>query len=580
MQKGRANMVNLKQKPFYLTDDQIKWVQDTIASMTIEEKIGQLFINLTLRRDPEYLSDLLNTYHIGGTRWQGGTLEEIYEQNRFFQENSKIPLLIAANCESGGNGAVREGTLVATSAAAGACQTPEIAGEVGRIGGIEAKAIGCNWTFAPVSDVLLNWRNTIVNTRSFGDDPDAIIARCKAYMAGMRQSGIACCTKHFPGDGSEERDQHLLLGCNDLSCEQWDATFGKVYRALIDEGIESFMIGHICQPAYSRRLRPGIRDEQIMPATLAPELLNDLLRERLGFNGLILTDASHMGGMTAAAPRSFQVPGAIAAGCDMYLFFNDPQEDFHYMMDGYKSGLITEERLSDALHRILGLKAKLGLNKREFPAREGLSVVGCASHRAATQRSADESITLVKDTQRILPVDVSKRKRVALFFIQSAASGFPGAGADQSKQIMIEELERAGFAVTANADPRDASRGEGSPYRALLATKKNEQFKKDYDLALMVINMKGYAQENNVRLRYNASHSGDIPWYAQEVPTIGISLNYTNHLIDVPMLKTFINGYSDDRVYIRAIIEKIVGKSQFKGQYNELVWCGRWETRL
>ena len=125
------------------------------------------------------------------------------------------------------------------------------------------------------------------------------------------------------------------MGVNTMECDEWDSTFGHVYKEMIDSGIQSIMAGHIALPEYSRKLRPGIKDEDIMPATLAPELITDLLRGKLGFNGLVLTDASHMAGMTAAMPRSQQVPGAIAAGCDMFLFFNDIEEDFGYMMDGY-----------------------------------------------------------------------------------------------------------------------------------------------------------------------------------------------------------------------------------------------------
>lgn len=142
----------------------------------------------------------------------GGTLEEVYEQNRYYQECSKIPLLIAANCETGGNGAVGEGTIVATNAACGACATAEGAYDMGYVSGIEAAALDVNWNFAPVSDLFLNWRNTIVNTRCFSNDPDINIEMCKAYIRGVHNQKIACCTKHFPGDGSEEPGSASVVG--------------------------------------------------------------------------------------------------------------------------------------------------------------------------------------------------------------------------------------------------------------------------------------------------------------------------------------------------------------------------------
>lgn len=233
----------------------------------------------------------------------------------------------------------------------------KVAYNVGYVSGKEASAIGCNWVFNPIADILYNWRNTIINTRAYGTNPDDVIKYTSSYIKGLRQSNIASCAKHFPGDGVEERDQHLLLGVNDLSTEAWDASFGRVYKHLIDEGVMSIMVGHIALPEYQKKLVPGITYEEIMPATLAPELLTGLLRGKLGFNGLLVTDASHMIGMAAAMKRKDYVPLSIAAGCDMFLFFNDPDEDFGYMMDGYKNGVITEERMNDALQRILGLKA-------------------------------------------------------------------------------------------------------------------------------------------------------------------------------------------------------------------------------
>ena len=573
-------MVDLKAKPFYLNDEQIAWVENTIESMTLEEKIGQLFIFLNWDRRPGKAKELCEKYHIGGLRWQGGTLEEIWEQNYEFQKYSKVPMLIAANCEAGCAKVLKEGTLVAPPAACGASPTTETAYRMAKVGGTEAASIGCNWTFAPVSDVVLNWRNTIVNTRAFGDDPDTIIECCKAYMRGMKEVGIACCTKHFPGDGTEERDQHLVLGCNDLSVEEWDATFGKVYRALFEEGIESVMVGHICLPAYQRKYNPDLKDDEIMPATLDKHLLTDLLRGELGFNGLVLTDASHMAGLACAAPRSVQVPGAIAAGCDMFLYFNDPDEDFGYMMDGYKNGIITKERLSDALHRILGLKAKVGLHKLQFPPKEGISVVGCKEHLDAAKLSADETITLVKDTQHLLPIDPKVKKRVKLYFVETAPISYLD-GTDKTKQIVIEELEAAGFEVTAHTDYYEMEAERPDPLNRLriIKTEPVEEFKKKYDVVMMFVHMVGYAQENNVRVRWSAAHSSELPWFVHEVPSLCVSLSYTNHMYDLPMFKTFINAYAHTRQYIRSAIEKITGKSAFTGKANDLVWCGRWDTK-
>jgi len=572
-------MVDLRKAPFCLNDEQLSWVEDTLAGMTLEEKIGQLFICLNYEHDEAHYRRMVERFHVGGIRWQGGTLREQYEQNRYYQTHSRVPVLIAANLESGGDKSIAGGTLLAPGPAMGAAG-PRTARLMAEKAAEEAAAIGVNWTFAPITDVLYNWRNTVVNNRAFGCDPDDIIADSIAYMEGAHSQGLACCCKHFPGDGVEERDQHLLMGCNDLSVEEWERSFGKVYRAVFQAGVEAVMVGHICMPAWSKKLRPGMTDDEIMPATLAPELLQDLLRDRLGFNGLVLTDASHMVGMTSSAPRRLQVPGAIAAGCDMFLFFGDPEEDFRYMMEGYQSGLITGERLSDALRRILGLKAKLNLHHYVFPSEEGLKTVGCEDHHRAAAACADAAVTLVKDTQGLLPIDPARKKRAMLYYVQSAPVSM-GDGADPAKRIVAEELERAGFTVDVHQDYYEMELEKVDPVnkRRIMHAPPVEEFKAKYDVVFLFIHMKGYAQENNVRLRWSAAHTGETPWYVHEVPTVGVSLNYTNHLYDVPMLKTFVNAYAPTREYIRSAIEKITGKSEFKGKANELVWCGRWDTR-
>ena len=283
-------LVDLKAKPFYLSDEDIKWVEDTIAGMTTEEKIGQLFIGHFHDMNLEHASEIFEKYHVGGARYKDAntTKKEVYDFLKHLQTESKLPLLIAANCDNGGDGCCGDGTYVATAAAVEASGSEKVAYNVGYVSGREEEAVGVNWNFDPCSDILFNWRNTIVNTRAYGKDADIVIKYTTQYIKGLRQSNIASCIKHFPGDGTEERDQHLLLGVNELSVKEWDASFGKVYKALIEDGVMSIMAGHIALPEYQKKLVPGLKDEDVLPATLAPELITGLLREQLGFNGLVV----------------------------------------------------------------------------------------------------------------------------------------------------------------------------------------------------------------------------------------------------------------------------------------------------
>lgn len=580
-------MVDLKAKPFYLTDGDIQWVEETLASMTPEEKIGQLFIMLDRKKDPEDEKNLIQNYHLGGCRYENENAERIYEQNRYYQECAKIPLLIACNCESGGNGACSDGTYVATAAACGASGDDKIAEDVGYVSGVEAAAVGVNWNFAPICDIKFNWRNTVVNTRAYSSQTEKVIENSLAYIRGMRRSGLAVSAKHFPGDGVEELDQHLVMGTNNLSCEEWAGTFGKVYQTLIDEGeIDAVMAGHIALPSYERKYNPEVRDDEILPATLSPVLIQNLLRGELGFNGVIVTDASHMAGMTGAMPRSRQVPGAIAAGCDMFLFFNDIDEDFGYMMEGYRSGIITEERLNEAVTRILGLKAKLKLHEKKqngtlIPPKDGLKVVHCAEHAALADAAAKRTITLVKDTKHQLPIAPETHKR-AYVIVVSNPPIFRGNKEDPVKDMIRSKMEAYGYEVTMHRSYYDLVLEEGISKETLLKSVligSVEEFKAKYDAVFLFINMSGYAQANNVRLEWSVKHSTEIPWYVQEVPTVVISLNYTNHLIDVPMAKTFINAYAPTEPVIDHLLKKIAGEEPFEGQYEESVFCGRWDAR-
>lgn len=569
-------MVNLREKPYYLDDEQIQWMEDTIAGMSDEEKIGQLFVNMVANaeeRKPENIKKILDTYHPGAIRYHNAPKEELWDMADCLQRTTKIPLLIASNCEAGGNGGTLGGTPIANGAAMAAMDSEDAVYKVAEVSAREAAAVGCNWNFAPIVDLTYNWRNTIVQLRAFNNDPDDVIRYAKSFFKGMKTQNIATCMKHFPGDGTEENDQHLIMGVNDLDCETWDQTFGRVYKELIDEGVMTIMAGHIALPAYSRKLRPGIKDEEIRPATLAPELITDLLKGQLGFNGLVVTDASHMIGMFGATiPRSQQVPQAIAAGCDMYLFFNDRDEDFGYMMEGYRNGTITEERLSDALHRILGVKAALNLHKLQKEGKltapkENLKVVGCKEHHEVSREMADRYVTLVKDRLNYLPMKPESYKRIKLVYIGSEATVIAGTKFESNDKNIIadivSQLEEAGFEVDAEVA---AKKG------------KMEEFKKNYDCVLLILNVQGFAQFNTMRIKWD--EPAKQPWYMSELPTFVVSLSNTNNLIDVPMARCYINAYMDHHESFAAVLEKMMGKSEFKGRYNDNVFCGRWETRF
>ncbi len=588
-------MVDLKANPFNLNDEDIKWVEETISQMTIEEKIGQLFVNLGASREEEYLKTMVTKYHIGGARYNPGNAKEIYEQNKILQENSKIPLLIASNVEGGGNGACNDGTEIGMPVKIGATGDSKYAYETGRISAIEAAAIGSNWSFAPLVDINLNWRNPIISMRCYSNNTDTVLEHAKAYLKGASESNFICAMKHFPGDGVDERDHHLSNAVMSMSCEEWDKTFGKVYEGMIDAGIQGVMIGHFLFPAYTRHFNPTIKDEEMLPSSLSKEITTDLLRGKLGFNGIIVTDASHMVGMTCAMKRSDLVPQAIAAGCDMFLFFNDPDEDFQSMMDGYKKGVISDLRLNDALLRILGTKAALGLHKKAkteiMPPVEGLSVVGCEEHKKVALEVADKAITLVKNKQDVFPISPEKHKRVLLVNAKAASSNsmfalMMGGGKKQPYEVLKEKLEAEGFEVEVYENPIEKMSKlpqdqKGAAMAAYFAGKTAvADFTGKYDLVIICANVFGLGSTVE-RVSWGFSKGGgEIPWYVHELPVIVVSLRSPFVLVDVPHVKTYINTYDGNDVTIDLLVEKLVGRSEFKGTDPVDAFCGMWDTRL
>ena len=333
--------IDLKAKPFNLSDEDIKWVEETLANLTLDEKIGQVFVDMLWNNTEDEVKDRIAKYGMGGFRYNNMSAADLYKQNKLIQETSKIPALIAANIEAGGDGGVGGGTHLGYHVTIGATQDKENAYKLGYYGCKEAAAIGCNWTFAPIVDINKNWRSSVVSSRCFSSEAQQVLEMSKEYLRGAKDAGLASCMKHFPGDGLDERDQHIVTANNDMSVEEWEENFGKVYRGMIDAGVESVMIGHIRLPEMSRKLRPGIKDNEIMPATIAPELLQDLLRDELGFNGLVITDATHMVGLTSAMRRSEIMPYTIAAGCDMILYYRDKDEDVESIKEGLANGVLT-----------------------------------------------------------------------------------------------------------------------------------------------------------------------------------------------------------------------------------------------
>lgn len=557
-------MIAFDKKPFYLTKEQTAWVHDTYESMTLEEKIGQLFCPIVFTKDERELKDLVETKHIGGMLYREGPGEELRQAHKILQDASRIPLLTASNLEYGGNGSAVEGTYYGREMLVAAAKDEEKAYQLGKVSCSEGAAVGVNWSFAPVVDLDLNYHNPITNVRTFGSDLDTVIRMGKAYIRAAKEEGVAACAKHFPGDGIDERDQHLVTSVNSLSCEEWDETYGKIYREMIEAGTLTIMAAHIAMPAYEEYFE-GRRADKVVPATLSKNLLQHLLREKLGFNGLITTDATPMVGFCSACDRKTAVPLSIENGCDVFLFNRNLEEDFCFMQEGYERGILSEERLEEAVKRILATKAAMGLPEKQkagtlVPKAQALDILNCMTHDTWAKECADEGVTLIKDTQNLLPIHPDRQKRILLEIMGDFPSNERVCGS------FLEKLEAAGFEVT-------VYKPEGFEVMEDSVT----EFKKRYDLILYVANIETASNKTVSRLNWHTMFGlgNNMPWMVYELPVMFVSVGNPYHLLDAPMVKTYINGYCNSEYVIHAVVEKILGKSTFKGESPVDAFCGK-----
>lgn len=557
--------MDLKKKPFCLNDADVEWVEKTLEQMTLEEKIGALFCPIGYSTEPEYL-DMMLGFHIGGLFFRDGIGEEMRKTFEYAQSHSHIPLLIPSNLEAGGDGAAIDGTPYGKQMACAATGDKEFAYRLGKIACTEASSLGINWAFAPVVDIDMNYHNPITNIRTYGSNPETVYTYAKEYMRAATECNMAVSIKHFPGDGVDERDQHLLTSVNGLSIEEWNETYGKVYKRLIEDGALTVMAGHIAMPAYQEYYNPQTKGS-IIPASLSKELLVNLLRDKLGFNGLIISDATPMVGFTAAMAREKSVPLAIESGCDMFLFNKDLAEDYQFMMDGYKNGILSEKRLMEANRRILALKAALRLHEKKaagtlVPEEDKLSVLKSKQHIEWAKELADKSITLVKDTQKLLPIAADSYPKVLLEIM----GDFPSN--ERVSEQMKKELEKKNFKVYVY---------EKENFEVGVDNVKS--FKEKYDLVIYIGNVENASNQTTNRLNWYTfwGQGNNVPWFVHEVPVLFISLANPYHLLDVPMIKTYINCYSNNEFVIESVVDKITGNSEFKGKSPIDPFCERKE---
>ena len=546
-------MVRLSDRPFYLSEQQQVWVQTRLAQMSPEEKAGQLFCVMGQDYTPEDLKEMVSLGQVGGILFRPEPRDSILRRFAPLDKAAEIPLLKAANLEEGGSGGISDGTLFGWPMLTAATGDEEMAGKFGTVCAVEGRSAGINWTFSPVCDIDMNYRNPITNVRTCGSDPDRVKRFTEKYTRAVQACGMGACAKHFPGDGVDYRDQHLHPTYNSLPADEWYSTYGSIYQNLIAHDLMSIMVGHIAQPSVSMDINPNLRFEDCLPASLSPELLTGVLRERFGFNGVITTDATIMGGFCMAMERRKAIPAAIAAGNDMLVFSTDINEDYRYLLDGIRDGVVSEERLDEAVTRVLALKAKVCFAPPcEQPAD------GPAWHREA----AEKSVTLVKNNQPdVFPVTPERYSSVRLICL--GRDDIPGGSI---RDISADYLRQLGFDVEIYDPWKDDLHGTSG------CSEKR--------LTLYMANYEQASNQTTVRIDWCKKHALDAPRFLNEEPHIFVSLANPYLLQDVPRIKTYVNAYTATRTVIETVIRKLTHGGPFTGVSPVDAFCGLPDTRL
>ena len=526
--------------------------------LSIREKIGQtaVVVGSPGKFKTQYgsIEAYLEKYPVGGIFFFPGKLtgdrkddriENIREAVGEFRAASRSPMLFVGDFEYGGGELDPTLCTMPYLMALGATRSAELAAARGRAVGREARYMGIQWIFAPCCDININPFNPLVNTRSVSDDPDLALRLLSAQIGGIQEEGVAACAKHFPGDGVDYRDQHMCVTYNSLPMEQWRQIHGKVFQGLISAGVHSIMTGHIALPDYQDPSEQA--DGVYLPATLSRDLNIRLLKEEMGFNGVIVSDALCMGGFRGIYEP--EVRGEIEcfkAGTDVVLW--PSLEYFDAMERAIASGEIGMERLDDAVARVWAMKERLGLFDSDYASVRELSAEEKADGFAISEQIAENSLTLLKDRRKQLPISPATTKKVLLAAIT------PHLETYGRMSVLRDELIQRGFDVTMQRNIEYEQVGW------------EDHFSHGYDLIIYAVS------------RVSHRPIGPPVCYADEAHSIWASLSHKRHQSLVVMFGNpyladdyfqaadlVINAYADLPSTLKAVARAICGEIPFRG---------------
>jgi beta-N-acetylhexosaminidase len=554
----------------------LKWADKELRRMSLDEKVGQLIsvgINATfLNQDSEAFKTLrhhIEDNHVGGIiLFRGPVYESVFLVNRM-QSLARYPLLISADLEAGAGMRFDDTVNLPWNMAVGATDNPEYARRQGALTAREARALGVQQIYAPVADVNNNAANPVINVRSYGEDPVAVGRFVGAFVEGAQQSGVIATAKHFPGHGDTATDSHRGLPQIDVNRDRLNAVELVPFRAAILAGVGSVMTGHIAIPQVDPttvtplprdlRVKPTDTDDGgevvvekgTMPTTLSP-VMNNLLRRELNFQGLIVTDAMSMSGLTLYFTQEEASVRALEAGADLLLKPADVDAAFRGVRDAVKQGRLKEQRIDESARRVLAAKYDLGLVSQRVTALDTLDTNVAGKEAVELAREiADHAITLVRNDERLVPITVKSDARIFNLAITN--------GDDRLwvTNTFTAAMERAGRKLeTVVLDERSS---EAEVRKAV---------EKADEADLVIASLYG-------RVRSGQARSVGLPepgekalatLIKKKAPVVGISFGNPYLLQSFPQLKTYLVAYGDMPSLQHATVRALLGQIDITGK--------------
>ena len=525
--------------------------------MSIREKIGQIMIIDSRIYDQQKteggLKGFFKKYPIGGffmadwffaiSKPQDSIGYFIKDAIKQYAGASKYPLFFVEDFERGIGERFPGYTQMPVEMAVGAGGSQQLAYDFEKSIALQAKDLGINWLLHPVADLNMNPFHPLVNERAISDDANFAIPLLKKQVAGLQDQGIIATIKHFPGDGATVRDQHIFTANNPLNMQDWEATYGKVFRALIDDGAASVMVGHITFPAYQKEKHNGV----LLPASLSKEVVTDLLKTKMDFKGAVVSDALNMGGVAGYYPSQVETCiAAFKAGIDILMW---PEISF---MDTLEARILRKEipmeRLDDAVQRVWAMKERFGLLDKKKALFQPLQPAGQQFIDATGKSIAEKAITLVRGDNKLLPLNNSKTKLIMLVVIS-----FDDKTANYkfTKQL----LEQRGYKVELNY------------CLSVFDWNWRMQDLDKYDKFILCLDNKYL---DPVGTAYLNGKQAETVWLMNLLPKEKIiAVSYSN-----PYYMNFyfrnqpvcINAYSSDKFIQEAVVKALTGEISFNGK--------------